>query len=168
MHSWSWKKPLRQTSQRRRDSWNANGAATTIPKSSCWAWPTPLARRDPGRLRHLGPARDLFGQELGEVFRRAAFRRHDLEAEIFQALAHGRVVDRVAHRLVELAHDELRRAARQEERVPHARLDAGQALLTSRGEIADDGDAPRRHDRDALHGPLLRHRRTSLNRRTHI
>src|SRR5262249_37555710 len=45
---------------------------------------TPSIRADPGLLDRLGPALDLLGQELGEVFRRAALGRHDLEAELLQ------------------------------------------------------------------------------------
>src|SRR5262249_57822518 len=65
---------------------------------------------DAGGVDRLRPALDLGRQIYGEIFRRAALGRHDLEAEFLQPPADGRVVEGVAHRLVELAHDRLRRA----------------------------------------------------------
>src|SRR5262249_41914247 len=79
-------------------------------------------RADAGRVHRLRPALDLLRQELGEVFGRAPLGRRDLEAELLQAPADRGVVQRVAHRLVELAHDRLGRALGQEECVPYARL----------------------------------------------
>src|SRR5262249_16035987 len=119
-------------------------------------WITPFAsiRADAGLPDRLGPALDLLGQELGEIFGRAALGRHDLEAELLQPLAHRGIVEGVAHRLVELAHDRLGRALGQEERVPDRGLDAGQALLAGGGEVGDDRYALLPPHRDVFGGGL--------------
>src|SRR5262245_25881453 len=67
-------------------------------------------RADAGLADGLGPALDLLRQELGEIFGAAAFGRNDLEAELLEALADRRIVEHIAQRLVELAHDRLRRS----------------------------------------------------------
>src|SRR6266550_5049876 len=84
------------------------GAVTTKTKCSLGA--------DAGGLDHLAPARDVLREEFGEIFRGAALRRDDDEAELFEPLADVGIVERVAHRLVELAHDRLGRALGHEER----------------------------------------------------
>src|SRR2546423_850712 len=94
-------------------------------------------RADVCRADDLRPAFDLRRHKCGEIFRRAALGRHDLEAELLEPAADRRIVERVAHRLIELAHDRRRRAFRHEERVPHACLDAGQALLAGGREIGN-------------------------------
>src|SRR5262245_32536552 len=110
---------------------------------------------DAGGLDDLAPALDLLRQVLGEVFGRALLRRHDLEAELFQLLADGRVLDHLVHRLVELAHDRLRRPLGQEEAVPDRGLDAGEALLAAGRELRDDRHALGRQHGDALDVALL-------------
>src|SRR2546430_10338632 len=97
--------------------------------------PANSVRADAGLADGLGPAFDLLRQELGKIFGAAALRRHDLEAELLEPLADRRIVKHIAHRLVELAHDRLRRSFREAEGVPHARLDARQALLARGREI---------------------------------
>src|SRR5882672_902949 len=100
--------------------------------------PAPSIGDDACSLDHLAPALDVLRQILGQIFRRALVRRQDFEPELFQALADVGVVDGVAHRLVELAHDRIRCALRQEESVPDGRLDAWQALLAGGPEVGDD------------------------------
>src|SRR5262249_17263725 len=87
---------------------------------------------DAGGVDWLRRALDFGRQIFGEIFRRGALGRHDLEAEFLQPPADGRVVEGVAHRLVELAHDRLGGALGEEKRVPDAGLDARQALLAGR------------------------------------
>src|SRR5262245_63805524 len=79
---------------------------------------------DAGRLDHLTPAINLLREILGEIFRAAALGRHDLQAELLQALALALIVQHVAHHLVELAHDRLGCSLGKEEGVPHAGFDA--------------------------------------------
>src|SRR5215831_19006133 len=93
-------------------------------------WPLPTwdsytsLRLDPRRLDHFRPALDLLRDELRQVLRAAALRRHDLQAQVLEAFAHRGVVEHVVHRLCHFLHDRWRRSLREEERVPHARLDA--------------------------------------------
>src|SRR5712675_1132880 len=71
-----------------------------------------LVRADGGGPDHLGPTLDLLRQIFGEIFGCALLGRQDVEAELLQAVANGGIVDGVAHRLVELAHNRVRRALR--------------------------------------------------------
>src|SRR5215831_6740542 len=77
-------------------------------------------RRHAARLDRGAPARDLAGDELGEIVRASALRRRDLLTKGFEALADIRCVQRLAHGLVEAAHDRLRRAFGQEQALPGA------------------------------------------------
>src|SRR5262249_60045021 len=92
-------------------------------------------RADAGPVDHLRPALDLRRQIFGEIFRGAALGRHDFEPELLKPLADGWIVQRVAHGLVEFAHDRLRRSLGEEESVPHAGFDAGQTLLARGREL---------------------------------
>ena len=62
----------------------------------------------------------------------------------------------------------IRRSFRQEEGVPHRRLDARQPLLAGGREIGDDRHALRRHHRDALDVALLGLRRAGLDGVAHV
>src|SRR5262249_53894097 len=112
-------------------------------------------RADAGFADRLRPALHFLRQILGEILGAAALGRHDLEAELLQLLADAWIVERVAHRLVHLRDDRRRRSLREEERVPHAGLDAGHALLTGGRELRDDRHPLLRHHGDALDGALL-------------
>src|SRR4051794_21706489 len=125
-------------------------------------------RVDPGGLDNLAPARDLLGDELGEILGRALLGRHKVESEGLQALADRRILERIPHRLVELAHDRLRRALGQEKRVPHRRLDARQALLARGRQIGDDRHALGRHHGDALHAAAIGLRGARLDGVAHV
>src|SRR5262249_3195 len=70
----------------------------------------PSIRGHAARFDRAAPARNLAGDELGKIFRASALRRRDLLAEGFEALADIRRVERLAHGLIEAAHDRLRRA----------------------------------------------------------
>ena len=105
---------------------------------------------------------------MGEVFRRAPLRRHDFEPEFLEPRANGGVVERLAHRLVELAHDRLGRAFRKEKRVPDACLDAGQTLLAGRGDLGNDRHPLLCHDGDRFDRALLGLRRAALDGGAHV
>src|SRR5262245_63976664 len=94
-------------------------------------------RRNAARLDRGAPARDLAGDELGKIVRAPALRRRDLLAEGFEALADIRCVERLAHGLVEPAHDRLRRAFGQEQALPGADFEI-EALLARGRDIRQD------------------------------
>src|SRR5262249_39740876 len=98
-------------------------------------------RRNAARLDRGAPARDLAGDELGKIVRASALRRRDLLAEGFEALADVGGVQRLAHGLIEPAHDRLRRAFGQEQALPGADFEI-EALLARGRDIRQDDRAP--------------------------
>src|SRR5882724_7235123 len=83
----------------------------------------PLVNRDLGGVDHRGPARDVLVEELGEVRAGAADRRG---ADLGQALAQLGLLEHRVGLGVEALDDLGRRAGRQEQAVPAARLVARQ------------------------------------------
>src|SRR5712691_4886829 len=128
----------------------------------------PSIHADAGGFDDLAPALDLLGQVLGEVFGRALLRRHDLEAELFQLLADSRILDHVVDRLVELAHDRIRRSVRQEEGVPDRGFDPCQPLLAGGRQLRNDRHALFCHHGDALRVALLGLLRAGLDGVAHV
>src|SRR5262249_49489904 len=103
------------------------------------------------RLDRAAPARDLAGDELGKIFRASALGWRDLLAEGFEALADIGCVQRIAHGLIEAAHDQLRRAFGQEQALPGADFEI-EALLARGRDIRQDDRAPRPRAGDRLDG----------------
>src|SRR5580704_5297048 len=83
----------------------------------------------PGCLDRPGPFLDLAHDELSQVFRRAALRRHHLDAELLEPGLHVRAVHGGHGRVVELLDDRGRRALWQENGVPGVGFEIRQALL---------------------------------------
>src|SRR4051794_2696957 len=116
------------------------------------AWmPASIGGGGSARLDRVRPFYQFAWDELGEIFRRAPFRRCDVEAQAFQALMHPGKVERIARRLGEAAHDRLGRPARQEECVPAVGVEAGEALLLRGREFRQDAAASWREQRNGFH-----------------
>src|ERR1700732_2840450 len=109
-----------------------------------------LLQRHAARADRARPLVYLAADERAEIFGRALLRRGDRIAEPLVTLARHRPVERIAHRLVEAAHDALGRTRGSDERVPAGRVEIREALLVGGGEIRQHGRALVREDRDRL------------------
>src|SRR5215468_2536319 len=128
---------------------------------------TASIRGDAARLDRATPARDLAGDELGEVVRASAFRRRDLLAERFEALAYRRAVERLAHGLIEAAHERLGRALGQEQALPGADFEI-EALLARSRDVRQDRGPPRARAGDRLDRVAFDLRQRSRHRIAHV
>src|SRR5215510_1956930 len=147
-----------------RPRFNAAGYRTKPDAAPAATAPATISiGADAGGVDRLRPALDLGRQIFGEIFWRAALGRDDLEAELLQPPADGRVVEGVAHRLVELAHDRLGGAFGEEEGVPDAGFHARQALLAGGCHIGNDRHPFLRHYGDGFDGALVGLRRAVLD-----
>ena len=120
------------------------------------------------RLDRVRPFYEFARDELGEIFRRAAFRRRDVQSQALQAFAHPRQVERVACDLGEAAHDRLGRTAGQEESVPAIGVETREALLLGGREVRQNAAALGREQRDGLHGLVANERERSRNHVTDV
>src|SRR3954468_12301829 len=120
------------------------------------------------RLDRVRPFYEFARDELGEIFRRAAFRRRDVQSQALQAFAHPRQVERVACDLGEAAHDRLGRTAGQEESVPAIGVETGEALLLGGREVRQNAAALGREQRDGLHGLVANERERSRDHVTDV
>src|SRR5262249_33405846 len=86
-------------------------------------------RADACRFDWSRPFLDLLAGELGEVGRAAAVGRYDDQADLVEALAHGRHVEDAAHGRIQLVDDGWRCRFRHVDRVPGGDVEILQALL---------------------------------------